>query len=98
MLGIEERSPLNAVTEATRAALEAAPVIAALSSWLADVAGKAGIAFEAEKTEVAYGGIIVSRAGTNADALRHFNSRIAAGMDQRAALASVTSPTLSGAF
>jgi pimeloyl-ACP methyl ester carboxylesterase len=34
------------------------------------------------------------RAGNNADALRHFNSRIAAGMDQRAALASVTSPTL----
>jgi pimeloyl-ACP methyl ester carboxylesterase len=34
------------------------------------------------------------RAGNNADALRHFNSRIAAGMDQRAALASVMSPTL----
>jgi pimeloyl-ACP methyl ester carboxylesterase len=34
------------------------------------------------------------RAGNNADALRHFNSRIAAGMDQRAALAAVTSPTL----
>lgn len=34
------------------------------------------------------------RAGNNVDALRHFNSRIAAGMDQRAALASVTSPTL----
>jgi lambda family phage tail tape measure protein len=30
----------------TRAALEAAPVIADLSSWLADVAGKAGIAWE----------------------------------------------------
>jgi hypothetical protein len=30
----------------TRAALEAAPVIAVLSSWLADVAGKAGIAWE----------------------------------------------------
>jgi hypothetical protein len=29
-----------------RAALEAAPVIADLSSWLADVAGKAGIAWE----------------------------------------------------
>jgi hypothetical protein len=28
------------------AALEAAPVIADLSSWLADVAGKAGIAWE----------------------------------------------------
>ncbi len=34
------------------------------------------------------------RAGNNADALRHFNSRIASGMDQRAALAAVTSPTL----
>jgi glutamate N-acetyltransferase/amino-acid N-acetyltransferase len=30
-------------------------------------AGSAGIAFEAEKTEVSYGGIIVSRAGTNAN-------------------------------
>jgi hypothetical protein len=30
----------------TRAALEAAPVIADLSSWLADIAGKAGIAWE----------------------------------------------------
>jgi hypothetical protein len=30
----------------TRAALEAAPVIADLPSWLADVAGKAGIAWE----------------------------------------------------
>jgi hypothetical protein len=30
----------------TWAALEAAPVIADLSSWLADVAGKAGIAWE----------------------------------------------------
>ena len=30
----------------TRAALEAAPVLADLSSWLADVAGKAGIAWE----------------------------------------------------
>src|SRR5919108_668855 len=30
----------------SRAALEAAPVIADLSSWLADVAGKAGIAWE----------------------------------------------------
>ena len=30
----------------TRAALEAAPAIADLSSWLADVAGKAGIAWE----------------------------------------------------
>jgi hypothetical protein len=30
----------------TRAALKAAPVIADLSSWLADVAGKAGIAWE----------------------------------------------------
>jgi hypothetical protein len=30
----------------TRAALEAAPVIADLSSWLADVAGKAGVAWE----------------------------------------------------
>jgi glutamate N-acetyltransferase/amino-acid N-acetyltransferase len=30
-------------------------------------AGSAGVAFEAEKTEVSYGGIIVSRAGTNAN-------------------------------
>jgi glutamate N-acetyltransferase/amino-acid N-acetyltransferase len=30
-------------------------------------AGSAGVAFEAEKTSVAYGGIVVSRAGTNAD-------------------------------
>jgi glutamate N-acetyltransferase/amino-acid N-acetyltransferase len=30
-------------------------------------AGSSGIAFEAEKTSVAYGGIVVSRAGTNAD-------------------------------
>jgi hypothetical protein len=30
----------------TRAALEGAPVVAHLSSWLADVAGKAGIAWE----------------------------------------------------
>ena len=30
----------------TRAALEAAPVLADLSGWLADVAGKAGIAWE----------------------------------------------------
>ncbi len=40
--------PLAQVVSAnlTRAALEAAPVIADLSSWLADVAGKAGIAWE----------------------------------------------------
>ncbi len=30
-------------------------------------AGSSGVAFEAEKTSVAYGGIVVSRAGTNAD-------------------------------
>ena len=30
-------------------------------------AGSSGIAFEAEKTSVAYGGIVVSRAGTNAE-------------------------------
>jgi glutamate N-acetyltransferase/amino-acid N-acetyltransferase len=34
---------------------------------LLGAAGSAGIAFEAEKTAVAYGGIVVSRAGTNAD-------------------------------
>jgi glutamate N-acetyltransferase/amino-acid N-acetyltransferase len=30
-------------------------------------AGSSGVAFEAEKTSVAYGGIVVSRAGTNAE-------------------------------
>jgi glutamate N-acetyltransferase/amino-acid N-acetyltransferase len=30
-------------------------------------AGSAGVAFEAEKTSVSYGGVVVSRAGTNAD-------------------------------
>jgi glutamate N-acetyltransferase/amino-acid N-acetyltransferase len=30
-------------------------------------AGSSGVAFEAEKTEVSYGGIVVSRAGTNAE-------------------------------
>jgi glutamate N-acetyltransferase/amino-acid N-acetyltransferase len=30
-------------------------------------AGSAGVAFEAEKTSVAYGGVVVSRAGTNAE-------------------------------
>jgi lambda family phage tail tape measure protein len=45
------RTELDALSQVisanlTRAALEAAPVIADLSSWLADVAGKAGIAWE----------------------------------------------------
>ncbi|MCC2662663.1 MAG: hypothetical protein K0S35_585 [Geminicoccaceae bacterium] len=51
--GVEQRArteldTLSQVISAnlTRAALEAAPVIADLSSWLADVAGKAGIAWE----------------------------------------------------
>jgi glutamate N-acetyltransferase/amino-acid N-acetyltransferase len=34
---------------------------------LLGAAGSAGIAFEAEKTSVAYGGIVVSRGGTNAE-------------------------------
>jgi glutamate N-acetyltransferase/amino-acid N-acetyltransferase len=34
---------------------------------LLGAAGSAGIAFEPEKTSVAYGGIVVSRAGTNAE-------------------------------
>jgi lambda family phage tail tape measure protein len=44
----DELDTLSQVISAnlTRAALEAAPVIADLSSWLADVAGKAGIAWE----------------------------------------------------
>jgi len=37
---------------------------------------------------------VLERARPNADALRHFNERIAAGMDQRAALAQVTASTL----
>jgi hypothetical protein len=45
------RTELNTLSQVisanlTRAALEAAPVLADLSSWLADVAGKAGIAWE----------------------------------------------------
>jgi glutamate N-acetyltransferase/amino-acid N-acetyltransferase len=40
-------------------------------------AGSAGIAFEAEKTSVAYGGTTVSRAGTNAD---HDRDAVAAHM------------------
>jgi hypothetical protein len=45
------RTELDTLSQAisanlTRAALDAAPVIADLSSWLADVAGKAGIAWE----------------------------------------------------
>ena len=44
----DELDTLSQVISAnlTRAALEAAPVIADLSGWLADVAGKAGIAWE----------------------------------------------------
>jgi glutamate N-acetyltransferase/amino-acid N-acetyltransferase len=40
-------------------------------------AGSSGIAFEAEKSEVSYGGIVVARAGTNAD---HDQEGVAAHM------------------
>ncbi|MFL6845317.1 MAG: bifunctional glutamate N-acetyltransferase/amino-acid acetyltransferase ArgJ [Allosphingosinicella sp.] len=46
---------------------------------LLGAAGSAGIAFETEKTSVAYGGIVVSRAGTNAD---HEHEAVAAHMKQ----------------
>jgi proline iminopeptidase len=36
----------------------------------------------------------LARAGNNADALRHFNEHVAAGMDQRALLARIDAPTL----
>jgi hypothetical protein len=47
----ERRAELDTLSQVisanlTRAALEVAPVIADLASWLADVAGKAGIAWE----------------------------------------------------
>jgi glutamate N-acetyltransferase/amino-acid N-acetyltransferase len=42
-------------------------------------AGSSGIAFDAEKTKVAYGGIVVSTAGTNAD---HDHQAVAAHMKQ----------------
>ena len=58
----------------TRAALEAAPVIADLSSWLADVAGKAGIAWERlfdapEETDYKAAGQLL---GTGDDVLTQF--------------------------
>jgi glutamate N-acetyltransferase/amino-acid N-acetyltransferase len=40
-------------------------------------AGSAGVAFEAEKTSVAYGGVVVSRAGT---LLKHDEDAVAAHM------------------
>ena len=40
------RTELDSLANLTRAALEAAPVIADLSGWLAEVAGNAGIAWE----------------------------------------------------
>jgi glutamate N-acetyltransferase / amino-acid N-acetyltransferase len=46
---------------------------------LLGAAGSAGIAFESEKTWVAYGGTIVSRAGTNAP---HDGDKVAAHMKQ----------------
>jgi glutamate N-acetyltransferase/amino-acid N-acetyltransferase len=46
---------------------------------LLGAAGSAGIEFEPEKTEVSYGGIVVSRAGTNAD---HDAEALAAHMKQ----------------
>jgi glutamate N-acetyltransferase / amino-acid N-acetyltransferase len=44
---------------------------------LLGAAGSAGIDFEAEKTEVSYGGIVVSRGGTN---LEHDQDAVAAHM------------------
>jgi glutamate N-acetyltransferase/amino-acid N-acetyltransferase len=46
---------------------------------LLGAAGAAGIAFEPERTEVSYGGIVVARAGTNAD---HDAEAVAAHMKQ----------------
>jgi glutamate N-acetyltransferase / amino-acid N-acetyltransferase len=46
---------------------------------LLGAAGSAGIAFETEKTSVSYGGILVSRAGTNAE---HDGEAVAAHMKQ----------------
>jgi len=48
----------------------------------------------APETSVDGLGELLGRAGANADALRHFNERIAPRMDQRAALAGVSAPTL----
>jgi len=45
-------------------------------------------------TDVSVVGATLARAGVNADALRHFNERVAGGMDFRPILARIDAPTL----